>query len=511
MKLLNIRQLILVYYYITSWSQCIGYLMLMSQNSDTYQQHIDKPWNYYSNNNDEANIPSDEQYYDETNNAVYNDDNRATPYDYSVDEADAGNNYAEYEEAGTYYPTDDYHGNHYDDHSQYYAPIEYDDYYYYNDQTNHDDNIHYDEYDPRESSGGILMHHYHQSNHHHMERRHPYDGRQYNGYHEDDVEQNYYGNEGDYDHHDDQYNDHYNNPNYNNNNYYYDDDGYDNGDYSNYDVNDNDNSEDYGNFRDYSHQPIASYKHQKYIPHRLYNLKDYFPIDEKLYIFYPKDLKSQYYTVRTMEPSRYGQFHRYFEGELASKSVHGRFKEVYPMVYGEYTHFNHKIHDNNYNNNNHHHHHRHNYDYNQRQNHHKPIVETHHHHHHQHHLPNWHKHLPDEKFNQYENKEEIFNEIFGFGNSIKATDYEETISYHHTGQQDPKGKIRNYSNYDIYGRMKRSSKSELGGRFEKKYHTVIDTDKRKNRHTVSYIPLNDKSKYHRNHANQRRYSNAYHK
>ncbi|CAI2728375.1 unnamed protein product [Schistosoma spindalis] len=464
MKLLNIRQLILIIFLIIR-SKCLGYIMLMSQDNSRYQQHLPKSLTYYTNEED---IISGIQPYYEGTGETY-ETYQVTPYEYVVDEDDINNNGVVYEDTGTYLnylPTLNYQVDT-DEIGQYYGPVEYSG--TYNDYTGHDYNVQYDEYYPRQD---VLVNYQTRT-----VRSHPTDG-QYNDY----YEKHYYKNEDDYE------------DNLHNN-------------YNAY------NAENNADFRDYSNLPTTSYKHQKYVPHNLVYLKDYYPIDDKLYVFYPKNLKQKYYTLRTMK-LKHGRFNSYFSSKSAKKNPNGGFKEIHPKSNTEYPYDYKHLGINNYNKNdnnnyytepikssnyipsNYHSYHRKvNYKpvdryssihYNHGNNNNNNakafynIITTNNNY-------NPYKYSTKQDYNNYIEEDKLPEDIFLFGHNLKTTDYEESISYHHSGKQDPKGKIKNYSNYDIYGRMKQFGKSKFGGR-TKKYHTVIDSDKRKNRHYVTYLP-----------------------
>ncbi|CAH8547802.1 unnamed protein product [Schistosoma margrebowiei] len=462
MKLLNIRQLILIIFLIIR-SQCLGYIMLMSQDNSGYQQYLPNTLTYYTTEED---IISGEQPYYEGTGETY-DAYQVTPYEYVVDDDYISNNGVEYVDTETnlnYLPTSNYQVN-YDDSGQYYGPVEYSG--TYNDYAGHDYNAQYDEYYPRQD---VSVNYQTRT-----VGRHATEG-QYNDY----SEKNYYRNE----------------------------DNYEDNHHNNYDTYNAENNVDN---RDYYNLPTTSYKHQKYVPHSLVYLKDYIPIDEKLYVFYPKNLKQKYYTLRTIQ-LKHGQYNPYFSSKSAKKSQDGNFKEIHPKTNTEYPHGykNLKIHDynkndnnyytesskpSNYNPSNYHSYNRKvnykpiekyssiNYNHGKNNNHAKTLYNS---------ITNnnnynSYKYSSKQNYNDYNEENKPQDDIILFGDTLQTTDYEESISYHHSGKQDPEGKIRSYSNYDIYGRMKRSGKSKFG-RGTKKYHTVIDSDRRKNKHYVTYLP-----------------------
>lgn len=436
MKLLNIRQLILVIF-LNIWSQCLGYVTLMSEENNRQQQRLQTPLYYYYH---EGDITSNEQPYYEGTGEMY-DTYQVTPYDYYVDEGDNNNNNnnIEYEYSGTcsnYYPNSDYEVN-YGESDQYYGPVEYSG--TYNDYEDNDYNTQYDEYYPRRD----VFNNYQTR----TTRRHPSSG-EYNDYQKND-----YGNENNYE--GDIYND-----------------------YNSY------NTKNTVDDRDYSNLPTTSYKHQKYVPHRIIYLNGYYPIDNKLYIFYPNKLKKKYYTLRTID-LKHGQFDRHFSSEIAKKSPNGYFKEINPNAYNkQYSHSNYGYNNNhfesrgpsNYYPSNYQSYHRKgNYRNHNKNNNVKSLYN------------NPYKYSTNQNYNDYIGDDKLPNDLFLFDNTLKTTDYEESISYHHSGKQDAKGKIKNYSNYDIYGSVRRSDKSKLSSG-SKKYHTIIDSDKRKNKHYVTYFP-----------------------
>ncbi|CAH8549954.1 unnamed protein product [Schistosoma rodhaini] len=390
MKLLNIRQLILVIF-LNYWSQCLGYVTLMSEENDRQQQRLQTPLYYH-----EGDITSNEQPYYEGTGEMY-DTYQVTPYDYYVDEGDNNNNNdIEYEYSGTYsngYPNSDYEVN-YGENDQYYGPVEYSG--TYNDYEENDYNTQYDEYYPRRD----VFNNYQTK----TMKRHPSSG-EYN-----DDQKNDYENENNYE--GDVYND-----------------------YNSY------NTKNTVDNLDYSNLPTTSYKHQKYVPYRIIYLNGYFPIDNKLYIFYPKKLKKKYYTLRTID-LKYGQFDRHFSSEIAKKSSDGYFKEMNPNAYNkQYSHSNYG-----YNNNHNHYyseskgssnyypsnyqsyHTKRNHRNHNKNNNAKSLYNNN----------NPYKYSTNQNYNDYIGDDKLPNDLFLFDDTLKTTDYEESISYHHSGEQDPK-------------------------------------------------------------------------
>lgn len=462
MTLFNIKQLIVIIY-IISLSQCLGYIVLMSSEGYRYGHQLQNPLPYYTNEEDIISSNDDASIYDGESGEYI--DYHVSPYENVIDDTIPYQN-NEYEEGEAYsqdYPNVDYQ-TYNDENSQYYGPVEYNNMQY--DQSSYDYNIPYNAYYSRRDT-----------NDYYQERpdiqyrvslgNRPY---QYQEDYDDDDADDYYSNEGNYE---DDYNS--NNDNYKS------------------------QSDSNVNFRQYYKLPTASYKHQKYVPHRLDTLKDYQPIDDKLYVFYPKDIKPQYYTLRKMH-TKYGKLNPYFSSRIISKkSPNGYFKNVLPTTYQSDDHHKHRDNSMHSNKNNHYYYKSINKSPNYKSiDNYSPTSNYK-----DHHLNgrsssyyrnnNKNEYRPSKSKVSYpttnnKKKNKPLRDVYG--NSMRTTDYEETISYHKSGEKGPKGKMKSYSSYDIYGHLKHTGKSKLGSGITR-YHTVIDSDKSKNRHYVTYQPLNN--------------------
>ncbi|VDQ01049.1 unnamed protein product [Trichobilharzia regenti] len=198
------------------------------------------------------------------------------------------------------------------------------------------------------------------------------------------------------------------------------------------------NSVEKENQPDYSNLPIASNKHQKYVPNKLGDLHDYIPIDDKLYVIHPKSLNTNEYKVETVtaKPNDY-YFHQPSIRYIAQKKANGNFKNIYPKLSARYQAYiqssqnDKKVHYPSSKSTKH---------YYLQQN--KPVAYS---------VNNYQvKSKPlKRRYNGYFSPKSLFQ----FGDEEKSKDYLEVISYHHSAHQGPKGKIKNYSHYDMYGRL----------------------------------------------------------
>ncbi|CAH8522144.1 unnamed protein product [Heterobilharzia americana] len=254
---------------------------------------------------------------------------------------------------------------------------------------------------------------------------------------------------------------------------------------------------------DYYKLSLASNKHQKYIPNKVNNLYDYLPIDDKLYVFYPIDMKESQYKAKKIYANPYDYIPQPSIRVTAEKKKNGRFKNLFPKTFQRYRQLKY---ENIYKSDNY----QQNYLYQRNtpskyySEHSKPFYnsETH-----------KVKYKPVSSYNpsigyktqsNYNHDKESYNNnnnnnnnvninnyyaqkyhapkrfshnggysdllhysLLDFGSSEKTTDYEEFISYHHSGHQGPKGKLKNYSCYDIYSRMKHSDRSRVGREIRK--------------------------------------------
>ncbi|CAH8849735.1 unnamed protein product [Trichobilharzia szidati] len=188
---------------------------------------------------------------------------------------------------------------------------------------------------------------------------------------------------------------------------------------------------------DYSNLPIASNKHQKYVPHKVGDLHDYVPIDDKLYVIHPKSLNNEEYTVETVTAKPNDYLHQPSIRYTAQKKENGYFKNIYPKMSARYQAYTQSS-------------------QNDKKPHYPSSKST------QHYYPQQNKPVAYSVVNKYQVKSKPLERYYGsfspkslfqFGDAEKSKDYLEVISYHHSAHQGPKGKIKNYSHYDIYGRL----------------------------------------------------------